>query len=130
VGCGGGDASRQGIYGTVTVDGKPLEKGIITIKPAEGTEGPVVGGPIEGGKYQIKAGEGPVIGEHRVEISSTKVGEQKVVVVPGEPPGYTSIETIAPQYNTRSTLTVTIKEGSNEQDFPLDSKASPKGGKR
>lgn len=128
MGCGG-SSPRQGVYGKVTVDGAPLATGIITFKPAEGTEGPVVGEPIADGKYNLVAGQGPVPGKYRVEISSTKQGDQKVVVVPGEAPGYTTIETIPPQYNKNSTLTAEIKEGSNEQDFALNSKVSPKGGK-
>ncbi|MCA9156671.1 MAG: hypothetical protein KDA72_00010 [Planctomycetales bacterium] len=124
VGCGGAGSPRQGIYGKVTVDSQPLATGVITFKPAEGTMGPVVGASIANGKYRLSAGEGPVLGDYRVEISSTKKGDQKVVVVPGEEPGYMAIETIPPQYNKKSTLTAKIEKGNNEQDFELSSAAA------
>jgi hypothetical protein len=68
VGCGKGGPTRNAISGTVQLDGKPLDKGAIRFSPIEGTKGPIVGGTIENGRYQLSKAVGPMEGRHRVEI--------------------------------------------------------------
>ena len=121
LGCGGEPSPRQSIYGKVTLDGEPVDKGVITFKPAAGTTGPVVGNSILEGEYELEEGQGPVTGEWNVEISRMVQGEERVVIIPGEEPDYVRVETIPPQYNKATTLKVTVKEGSNEHDFILTS---------
>ena len=53
-GCGGA-GGRQSIEGTVTLDGKPLEKGQITFVPQSGTQGPTAGAEIIAGRFAIPA---------------------------------------------------------------------------
>ena len=66
------------VEGTVTLDGEPLTRGIVTFVPDEklGTKGPVGVGNIEkDGRYRIvtlpnaEALDGAVVGHHRIRIS-------------------------------------------------------------
>ncbi len=55
--CGEADPfDRQAVDGTVTLDGQPLESGLITLSPDDGTD-PVVSGVIEQGAFAIRAPE-------------------------------------------------------------------------
>ena len=69
---------RQAIEGTVTLDGKPLEKGQITFVPQGDTKGPTAGAEIVGGKFAIPAAGGPLAGKFRVEITAARPGGRKV----------------------------------------------------
>ena len=56
------DARRAAVSGTVLVDGKPLERGVINFLPVEGTQGPGAGGAITHGKFALDQQQGPIIG--------------------------------------------------------------------
>jgi hypothetical protein len=124
VGCGKGDRNRNAISGTVQMDGKPLEKGSIRFSPIAGTKGPVSGGAIENGRYQIPPAVGLVEGRYRVEISATrKTG--KMVQAPLAPPGKMVEEygeALPPRFNSASTLEAAVKPGQNNLDFALKTK--------
>jgi hypothetical protein len=47
-----GCESSTGASGTVTYDGRPVEKGTITFLPADG-QGPAAGGEIRDGQYRV-----------------------------------------------------------------------------
>lgn len=59
---------RVAVSGTVMYQGKPLEHGIISFKPAKGTKGFAAGGGIKGGEYSIDLSDGPSLGPYRVQI--------------------------------------------------------------
>ncbi len=63
-GCGGGGGSS--VSGTVTFNGQPVEKGLISFYSADG-KGTPVGGPISGGKYTVK---NVPVGKAKVEVTS------------------------------------------------------------
>src|SRR5947209_6985710 len=44
-GCGSGE-NRCAVAGKVTLDGKPLEVGLISFLPSDGTQSPSAGGPV------------------------------------------------------------------------------------
>src|SRR3954452_20293684 len=70
-GCG---SRRRVVPGTVTVDGKPVERGAIQFLPADGA-GPTAGGVIENGRYHVLASPGTM----KVVINATKVvGHRKL----------------------------------------------------
>lgn len=128
-GCSSSGPERATVTGTVTLDGAPIESGSIAFIPEGSTTGPTAGATIEDGQYKTLKGWGPVLGTHRVEIVAHRTGKE--VEVPGSggavagPSGASSVRNsemfIPPQYNTKSTLTVTITSGTNKHDFPLKS---------
>lgn len=119
-GCGK-ESPRLSVFGTVKLDGEPVKTGVITFKPLEGTNAPLVGAEFSDGKYNLTGGSGPLAGKYRVEIRSPKKSEKEIVVYPGAPPGHQSIETIPSAYNSKSTLQVEISKTSQEHNFELSS---------
>lgn len=118
IGCGTENKlGRQGISGTVTLDGVPIANGTIRFEPLA-ENGVASGTTIAQGKYDISAARGLPPGEYVVRISSA--GE---TAAPEPLPGDSSklAEELVPEkFNTNSELKVTIKKGSNEtQDFSL-----------
>lgn len=80
LGCSGEGrgAKRAAARGTVTVDGEPVESGMIQFTPSEGNTGPVAGAVIENGKYSVGRKQGPVVGTNLVEISGTRMTGKKI----------------------------------------------------
>ncbi len=111
-GCGGSDQiQRAAVEGTVMVDGQPLTEGTITFLPEQSTKGTLARGTIKDGKYQLSATEGPVVGNHRVEITSMKK-TGKTISVEGVDTEEI-IQSIPDLYNLASTLKAEIKSGTN-----------------
>jgi len=114
---------RQGLDGTVTLDGKPLEAGSIAFVPQPGTSSPTAGGDISQGRFSIAAPGGVTPGTFRVEITATR-GTGKTLTDPrfGKPVDET-VQYIPAQYNSNSRLTATITEqGPNRFEFAIQSK--------
>jgi hypothetical protein len=134
IGCSGG--LRLGkVFGRVTVGGKPVTSGTIMFHPEAGPT--AVGAIGPNGAYTLttlKAGDGALIGSHRVTIEATTVGEGSLVdpksfddeihmsrkggkiLVAGKvtwvvPEKYSQTQT--------SDLTAAVGSGSNEIDFEL-----------
>ena len=74
-GCGG-EKARYAIEGTVTLDGKPLEKGQICFFPLKGTKGPTAGAEIVDGKFSISNEGGTFLGKFRVEVTASRLGKK------------------------------------------------------
>lgn len=117
------------VSGTVTLDGQPLENGVIRFVPASDVKGPKASVAIIGGRFAIPTDAGPVPGLHRVEIESTDHGgiapDDETALAdlaagrrkPVKPAKIPSI------YNVRSTLQRTIQSDSDNQfEFPLVTK--------
>ena len=77
-GCGGGDSlPREPLSGTVTLDGKPVEKGTIRFMPtAQGNASTSTETVITSGNYEVPASTGLLPGPYQVSISA--VEESKV----------------------------------------------------
>jgi hypothetical protein len=122
--CGcGSTSSRQSIQGTVTLDGKPLEKGQITFVPQADTRGPTAGAEISGGNFSIPTAGGTFAGKFRVEITASRLSGQKAADrFTGKP--VDSFEQFIPRrYNTESRLTADVKAGTeNRFEFATSSK--------
>ena len=71
---------RFEVSGSVTVDGKPLASGIISMVP-EG-EGPATGAEVTDGRFQLTRERGPSRGPHSVRVTSQP---QKSLVPTDEP---------------------------------------------
>ena len=103
--------------GSVTLDGKPLEKGIIMFSAAEGEALPVAADVIDG-KYST---EKMVAGKKHVQLSASKLTGTRKNDSPGAPPDEMWEEQIPARYNTESTLSLDVQPGSNAKDWAVES---------
>lgn len=116
---------RQSVSGQVTLDGKPLARGMISFVPAgDGGAGPVsVGAVISEGSYAIARAEGPVPGSYRVSILSEGGAREVAGAAPG--PGELKSarkEPIPARYNAATTLKADVAVGGpNTFNFELTS---------
>jgi hypothetical protein len=95
--------------------------GSITFEPTAGTRGPIAGGEIVGGRYDIPTAIGPAIGTTLVRVSVMgRTG--RTVLGSGGQLGDEIAETLPAHCNTASTLQVEIKKGRNELNLDLRSK--------
>jgi hypothetical protein len=121
-GCGGGDddgLGRRAVSGSVTLAGKPLERGTIQFLPDGGDAAKAIGGgaPITDGSYAIAAAEGLPPGNYLVSISAPSGG-----ATAGAEPGSAKLprELVPAKYNTATTLKAQVKsDESNAINFEL-----------
>ncbi len=117
------------VWGDVSYDGKPIERGTIDFVSTDGS--PPAQAPIEAGRYDLAAKEGPVAEKtYRVEIHAlAKTGKTVPNLMPGGGPTMdVLVETIPVKYNAQSTLKVTIspEASKNQHDFKLQKGAASK----
>jgi hypothetical protein len=120
-GCGDPNG-RQGIAGTVTFKGQPLDMGNIEFQPAGG-ERTQAGAPIRNGRYSISRRQGLVPGSYKVILTSWE-GLPPVPDV-SQPPqprfDYRPRQRIPAQYNEKPTVVVEVKKGvGNTFDIDID----------
>jgi hypothetical protein len=121
-GCGAGDElPRQAVSGTVTLNGQPLELGIIQFRPSSAVEPVPAGAEIKGGAFTIPRDEGPTPGNYRVFINSS--GPKKALTkaeTSGEKMPGILPDLIPAKYNSESTLTAKVAaDKPNTYDFSL-----------
>jgi hypothetical protein len=106
------------VTGTVTVDGKPVEKGSIGFIPADG-KSQTAGASIQNGKYSARV----PIGNSKIEIRVPKVvGKKKLYDTPDSPVQDLLEEVLPEKYNKETELTFEVKPGSNEKNWDLSTK--------
>jgi hypothetical protein len=124
-GCGGrgydGD-QRFPLSGTVTVDGEPMEYGVIAFIP-DGEEARVSGSPIRNGTYSIPEEKGANAGSYRVEIHWNKLTGKRI----RNPLDATEMidemeEGLPPRYHKNSELTAEVSAEQTTFDFDLKTK--------
>jgi hypothetical protein len=119
LGCGDG---KVRVRGTVSYDGKPVDRGVITFDPADG-KGSNTGGEIADGHFDISAGAAAEPGKKIVRIRAFRASGRKIESGPPAPPGtlVDEIEAYIPAYyNDKSTLTADILPGKiNDMKFDL-----------
>ena len=109
-GCGSSTTDRMVVSGNVSYAGQPVQNGMIRFVPAGDTKGAVATALITDGKYQADANGGVVAGTHRVEITGMQPSKQPSRLgVPSFEKG-AGKQYIPEQYNSSSTLAVTIEE--------------------
>ncbi len=115
-GCGG---SGGNVSGTVTLGGQPLKEGTVSFTPANG-QGQTVSAPIKDGTFSA----GLPAGDYKVQFSAPRPTGKKTKMynTPDSPEVEEMAELIPDKYNTRSTLTLTVKGGSQKETFALDAK--------
>jgi hypothetical protein len=114
-GCGDG---RRTLSGTVTLDGQPLESGDVLFVKSEG--GLVrEGAKVKDGTFQVVLPDG----EYKVEVNATKVVGKIIVHDMGQKAEVDkTVEMIPERYNTRTTLTASVKSGVAGLKLDLTSK--------
>ena len=124
LGCGNKGPRRAAVTGQVTLDGRPIDEGVIQFLPVEGTVGPETGGVIENGRYDIPQDRGVVVGKCRVELRASKKTGRKIQDPTGRPGTLTDEykEVFPPSSNTNSTLVREIKDDLNTLDFNIRTK--------
>lgn len=118
LGCGTTDDGLVQITGTITLDGKPLKQGKITIEATDGRGG-VEGGTIVDGTYSVKT----TPGSKAVKINAPKViGQKKTYDTPDSPTTDVVTESIPKKYNQQTELKMEVSESSTEHIFELQSR--------
>ena len=107
------------VQGTVTFDGEPISNGEIRFYPAEGTQGPVSGGPIKDGKYVAKGKGGVPVGKHTVDIRAFRPESRSAQA---DPEGGPVVQWLPSRFNANTTLIATISKDTDTQDFDLSSR--------
>jgi hypothetical protein len=109
------------VYGTIKLNGKPIEKGSMSFIPAEG-KAPTTGCGIKDGRYTAQVHPGL----NKVAVSVPKVYATKKLYPddPKSPEMPLSRESLPEKYSsildpTLLELSVDVKPGSNEKDFDL-----------
>ncbi len=117
------------VKGTVKLDGKPMDRGVITFLPSAAKSYRATGFISQTGEYELstsvgatsKPGASP--GEYTVTISRflNPKGEPQDPTKPVEIPG---LESLPPRYSnaTQTTLKATIPTGGGTQDFDVKAK--------
>jgi hypothetical protein len=123
IGCGRHPAK---LSGAVTLDGKPLPTGMISLSPAR--SGPSAYGEITpDGRFELKTGseKGLEPGEYVVTVAANAVGPDEPVPESGGPPPIRPLIT-PPKYADVSTspLRITVKPGSQKLDIELSTEAA------
>jgi len=115
-GCGESGPPLGEVTGKVTLDGEPLPHARIEFQPVEEGKSPSYAYTNDAGEYELRYGRdqlGAVVGEHRVRITSYREerhDDGTFTVVP---------ERVPTKYNSQTTLTRTVEEGSQEINFEL-----------
>jgi hypothetical protein len=119
---GCGSSHRGSVSGGVTLDGQPVDGGIISFFPSSREGGSSACTTIAAGRYTVSGRGGPSIGVNRVEIRwSRKTGKKMPGMMPGREQDEL-LEAVPARYNAKSELTAKIEPGKNELDFALKSK--------
>lgn len=115
VGCSKGPPTGE-VTGNILVNGVPAETGAISFFPVDGNS-PTAGAEITNGKYTATV----PVGKVKVEIRVSKaVGQQRLYQTPDSPVQTVWAEILPPKYNEQSILSMEVQEGTNEQDFNLN----------
>ena len=124
-GCGDG---KVRVRGTVTFDGKPVDRGVISFDPADG-QGPNTGSEIADGRFELSGPAEAIPGKKIVRIRAFRITGRKIESGPPAPPGtlVDELEAFIPaHYNAHSTLTADIAPGKvNDVAFELVSSKRP-----
>lgn len=114
---------RAAVIGQVTLDGVPVQNGVMNLIPAGGDGLRKASTLVEAGSYDLPEAKGPNVGTYRVEILWRKPTGRKI---PGSDMHGSMVdetaEAIPSKYNTQTTLQIEITPGRNRHDFQLTSK--------
>jgi hypothetical protein len=127
-GCSDPYGGRMEVSGGVTLQGKPLPKGVIRFAPLDNQD-TESGAPVVNGEYKIPRQSGLKPGKYLVQITSGdgKTPNDEEAGNPGGSTNIVSIDLIPEDWNIRSTQQVEVKaDGANKFDFPIPTINTPK----
>ena len=120
LGCG--HRGRMSVAGTVTLDGRPLEKGSIQFIPLLRTPGPTAGAEIVNGKFVVLPSGGPFVGAFTVQITAVGRTGRKTLNLRSNAMVDEYAQCLPDRYNSQSQLQVEVTaDGPNRFDFALTS---------
>jgi hypothetical protein len=118
-GCGSNEPRMAKVEGKVTLDGKPLARGLIKFLPNNRHLTSTASIEIENGEFKGKV----FVGEWRVAVTAPKVVGQAKVYQTSDSPTRDVVEELIPEkYNVMSRLSADVKPGENKLVFELHSK--------
>lgn len=121
MGCGSSGPEMASVRGKVTYKGQPVTKGTVSFQSTAPEGGRNATGTINpDGTYTLQTenpGDGAQLGDYRVAISA----RDDVILdyIPKKPVPPKRLVPAKYENPDTSTLTATVKSGSNEFDFPL-----------
>jgi hypothetical protein len=113
---------RVAVRGSVTYQGAPVQRGLITFRPASGSRGPAAGTGIVDGKFLIPAEKGPIAGPQEVEVKIVNVENDS------EKSGASALLQRGPGQLKSFSQQVEVTKGVNEFEFSFP-KSQPAAGK-
>jgi hypothetical protein len=115
--CGG--VRPVGVRGAVTLDGKPLPRGVLEFQPVG--EGQVRMATIENGEFDLPPEQGLLPGlEFKVAIKAFRKTGRKYPNLDMAASYDEEVQYIPEQYNALSTLRVTISKREQDNQFRFD----------
>jgi hypothetical protein len=98
------------VLGSISVENKLLDEGLITFVPITGTAGKKCSVVIQEGKYAVDASQGLSAGEYRVEVMGLPPGIKDMAE--GKSPSHSSssYREIDQSFSERSNLKCTLRE--------------------
>jgi hypothetical protein len=124
-GCGGDSLEKAVVSGKITYRGEPIANGDILFYPKPGTDGPVAGASIRGGRYLADGKGGVPVGEHRVEIRAFRVRAASSPLPEGVPqedlPGG-RVQYLPQEFNRQTTLEAVVPPGGRRVEIDFDLK--------
>lgn len=123
-GCGGSDAGKSVVSGTVKYMGKPVEKGQIRFIPSADSSLPMSAALIADGKYQLDQKGGVPQGTYKVSIEAYRVPAKFAHLAGKEKtagPEIPKEQYLPEKFNRATTLTITVDANSSSaaNDFNL-----------
>lgn len=120
-GCDGGPG-RDPVSGSVALDGRPLEYGVISFRPAQSHTGPGSGGVVNDGSFEIPAAKGLQPGSYKVSITVLKKTGRMIRDFPNGPE---RPERVPVKINEADQLEATVGAGAeNRFEFRLTTKST------
>ncbi len=131
-GCGDySGPERVAVSGIVQLDGLPMSGGLIRFVPKNERAGPGAMTRIIDGEFAFTAADGPIPGDHRVEIESTDhqgfdIDDEAAFAAQMQKTGRSPLgkNPVPAIYNTASTLTATVSN-SQQSEIRFDLKSRP-----
>ena len=108
---------RVEVKGSATYEGAPIERGLITFRPAPGSQGPAAGTGIVDGKFSIPVERGPTIGPHEVEVKIVSVAPSSAT------PGESALNNRTPPQLKTFSQQVEVTDGINDFQLSFPPKA-------
>jgi len=129
LGCGDQYAGRKAVSGRIMAEGKPLKEGLIKFLPVDQALGSSSGAPIKDGDYSIERKNGLKPGQYIVQITAGDGKTPPNMEEAGNPGGSTNIisfDLIPPDFGSRSTQKVDVKDsGDNVFNFDIPKLLTP-----